>query len=108
MADFAYTVVVTFTDQAVAEEWLGWLNAGHVAEVLAGGATRAEIVVLDAPALSYEVRYHFPSREAFARYESDHAPRLRAEGVEKFPAERGVSYRRSCGIVLRAFPEDLR
>jgi Domain of unknown function (DUF4286) len=108
MAEFAYTVVVSFTDPAVAEEWLGWLNAGHVAEVLAGGATRAEIIALDGKPLSFEVRYHFPSREAFARYESDHAPRLRAEGVEKFPAERGVSYRRSIGNVLRAFPEEQR
>jgi hypothetical protein len=108
MAELAYTFSATFTDEAVAEEWLGWLNAGHVAEVLAGGATRAEIIALDGTPLSFEVRYHFPSREAFVRYESDHAPRLRAEGVEKFPAERGVSYRRSCGVVLRAFPEDQR
>jgi hypothetical protein len=45
------------------------------------------------------VRYHFPSREAFAAYERDHAPRLRADGLRRFPPERGVSYRRSVGVV---------
>ena len=78
----AYTVAATFSDYGLAEEWLRWLEAGHIAEVLAGGASDAEIVVLDEPSLTYEVRYHFPSREAFANYEKEHAPRLRAEGLE--------------------------
>jgi hypothetical protein len=42
----AYTVTVTLPSDAMAREWLDWLQAGHVAEVLAGGATRAEIVAL--------------------------------------------------------------
>jgi dipeptidase E len=101
----SYTVAAEFEDAAVAAEWLAWLAGGHVAEVMAGGATGAEVVALDGPRQSFEVRYRFPSREAFARYEQEHAPRLRAEGLRLFGAERGVRYRRSVGVVAQAHPE---
>lgn len=102
MGRVAYTVTATFADAALAEEWLRWLTGGHIAEVLAGGATDAEMIELDGPQRSFEVRYHFPSREAFAAYERDHAPRLRAEGLRLFPVERGVTYRRSVGVVVQS------
>jgi hypothetical protein len=101
----AYTVAVTFQDGALAEEWLRWLREGHVADVLACGATSAEIVALDTPSHAYEVRYRFPSRAAFERYEQEHAPRLRGEGLRLFPVEKGVSYRRSVGIIQDTFPK---
>jgi 8-oxo-dGTP pyrophosphatase MutT (NUDIX family) len=100
----AYSVRVSFTDATVADEWLAWLQAGHVAEVLGGGATDAEIVELDGPIRSFEVRYHFPTRAAFAAYERDHAPRLRAEGLRRFPIERGVVYQRAVGYVRGTLP----
>ena len=106
MPGLAYTVYTTFTDSRLADEWLRWLRGGHIAEVMAGGATDAEIIELDPPAgaeastRAFEVRYHFPSREHFARYEREHAPRLRAEGLKLFPVERGVSCRRAVGIVV--------
>jgi hypothetical protein len=104
MAEIAYTVAVTFTNPTLAEEWLRWLAGGHIDDVLAGGATRAEVIELDGPTRSFEVRYRFPSREVFAAYERDHAPRLRAEGLHRFPVERGVAYRRSVGMVTNTFP----
>jgi hypothetical protein len=103
MAEIAYTVTATFPDPEVADAWLRWLRDGHIAAVLAGGASSAHIVALDAPALCYEVLYRFPSREAFDRYEKDHAPRLRAEGLSLFPLERGIAYRRSVGIITDEF-----
>jgi hypothetical protein len=102
--EVAYTVAATFTDPALAEAWLHWLRDGHVAEVLAGGASRAEVVALDGPDCAYEVRYHFPSREAFEHYERVHAPRLRAEGLRLFGVEKGVRYQRSVGRVCDTFP----
>ena len=42
----AYTVAVTFSNPGLAEDWLRWLTAGHIADVLAGGATDAEIIEL--------------------------------------------------------------
>jgi hypothetical protein len=100
MSEVAYTVAATFEDPAVADEWLRWLAEGHVAEVLAGGATSAVVVELDGPKRSFEVRYRFPSRQAFEAYERDHAPRLRAEGLLRFPTSRGVGYSRSLGVVV--------
>ena len=35
---FRYTVKATFQDQALAEEWLTWLQRGHGKEVCEGGA----------------------------------------------------------------------
>jgi hypothetical protein len=104
MPAVANTVAATFDDPALADDWLRWLREGHIAEVLAGGGTRAEIVELDGPKRSFEVRYSFPSREAFAVYERDHAPRLRAEGLRLFPPEKGVAYRRSLGDIQGTFP----
>lgn len=104
--NFAYTVVVEFSDPTVAEEWLGWLRAGHLVEVLACGATDAELIELTGPPprRRFEVRYHFADAAAFAAYEQQHAPRLRAEGLARFPPERGVSYQRSMGQVLGRWP----
>lgn len=104
MATVVYTVAVTFQDKALADEWVTWLRDGHIAEVLAGGATAAEIVQLDEPGLAFEIRYHFPSRIVFQQYEKHHAPRLRAEGLERFPVEKGVTYRRSVGVLVESFP----
>jgi Domain of unknown function (DUF4286) len=101
----AYCVAATFNDHHLAEEWLRWLCEGHIAAVLAGGATEAEVVELDGPAFSFEVRYRFPSREAFERYERDHATRLRAEGLRLFPVEKGILYRRSVGVLRALFPK---
>jgi len=98
MPAIVYSVFATFQDAALAVDWLRWLREGHIAAVLAGGASDAEIVQLDEPPLSFEVRYHFASREAFARYERDHAPQLRAEGSKRFPE--GITYRRAVGTVV--------
>jgi hypothetical protein len=102
VSELSYTVAVTFADAALIPEWLGWLRAGHIADVLAGGASAAELVQLDAPN-SFEVRYTFPSRAVFEHYERAFAPRLRAEGLQRFPPEKGVSYRRTVGMVLDRF-----
>jgi hypothetical protein len=106
MPEISYTVAVTFTDAGLAESWLRWLHEGHIAEVLAGGATSAEVVRLDTPANAYEVRYRFPSRSDFESYERDHAPRLRAEGLSLFPVEKGVSYRRAVGTIINKNPPE--
>lgn len=98
-APVVYTVTATFPNDALAAEWLTWLRERHIAQVLAGGATDAEIVEREGEVRTFEVRYHFPSRLAFAVYEQDHAPGLRAEGLQRFSPERGVTYRRSVGLV---------
>jgi hypothetical protein len=105
MPEVVYTVTATFTEAALADAWLRWLRDGHIAEVLAGGATSAQVMALDGPTPTYEVRYRFPSRDVFERYERTHAPRLRADGLRLFPPERGIGYRRSTGVLLDEWPQ---
>ena len=100
MTAFAYTVSCTFTDPAVADAWTQWLRDEHLADVCAGGAVAAEVVRLDGTPLRTEVRYRFADRAAFERYEREHAPRLREEGLRKFPLELGLTYSRSTGELV--------
>lgn len=79
-----------------------WLVEGHLADVCAAGALSASAVRFDDAPLVVEARYRFASREAFAAYERDHAPRLRAEGKTRF-AE-GVRFERRLGEVLGEEP----
>ncbi|MBE2251109.1 MAG: DUF4286 family protein [Myxococcus sp.] len=98
-----YTVMAEFDDLAVASEWVHWLQHGHLAEVLAGGATHAMIVRVeptDAQPLRFESRYRFASMAAFIEYETKWAPKLRAEGLAKFPPTRGVRMTRQLAEVL--------
>ncbi|MFZ5443917.1 MAG: DUF4286 family protein [Myxococcota bacterium] len=95
---FDYTVHAEFDDAAVATDWVAWLQHGHLDDVLEGGALEAELVQLSPTKL--EVRYRFASAESFAAYERDFAPKLRAEGLAKFPPSRGVRLSRTTGQVL--------
>lgn len=101
------------------------IRDGHAADVVAAGAKSATLVELDgqpegtrcfevrAAASTCQIpsagdvdcalgqaRYEFESRDAFATYELDHAPRLREEGLSLFPLELGLKYERSTGDVL--------
>lgn len=100
-----YTVIAEFEDPAVAAEWIAWLRDGHLADVLAAGAIDAEVVAIDgesATPVVCEVRYRFADRASLDRYFKIDAPRLRAEGLAKFPPERGIRYRRSVGEIVAA------
>lgn len=96
---FRYTVTLTFTQADTARQWIEWMRSEHVAQVIEAGAQRAEVIMLDGDRARCEARYDFASRAAFDQYVADHAPRLRAEGLKHFPAERGIEYARSCGDV---------
>ena len=97
---FSYTVRATFASDALCEEWVEWLRSEHLREVCEAGAVDAEVIRFDGEPRCCEVRYHFESRAAFIAYERDHAPRLRADGLARFPVERGVKYERATGEVI--------
>ena len=102
MDPVAYTVIITFAKPELVSEYLSWLSGGHIRQVREAGALSGLVVLLDPapgepPAL--EVRYLFPSRPALEGYLANHAPRLRAEGLERFGPASGVSYRRTMGTV---------
>ena len=99
---FSYTVTATFTDACVAAEWIEWMRAEHLADVLAAGALRGDVIALDDGRV--EARYEFADRAAYERYIAEHAPRLRARGLELF-APGGITYERRAGpIELRRTP----
>lgn len=105
MPQISYTVSVTIRHETKEKEWLEWMENGHIQDVIAGGAAGAEIIRLerddkDTPGATYEIRYTFASREVFDTYLERHAPRLRQEGLERFPPEDGFTYRRSVGNII--------
>lgn len=104
MAEIAYTVSARCGSPAVAREFVSWLVGGHLEGVLRGGASSAEVVVLDPPGEGalVEVRYRFADRGAFERYEREAAPALRAEGAERFGPGSGISLSRTVGEIRHA------
>ncbi|MCE7939345.1 DUF4286 domain-containing protein [bacterium] len=99
-----YVVSCAFTDPAVAEAWVAWLRDGHLAEVCAAGARDAQVFRIDGDALRYDVHYRFGSRAAFERYLAEAAPRLRAEGLRRFPTALGLTYTRWVGEPVARVP----
>ena len=100
----AYTVSCAFTDAAVADRWMDWLENGHLADVVDAGAESALAVRLDGESVRCEARYVFASRQAFETYEREHAPRLREEGLTLFPLDLGLEYSRSVGEIRSVWP----
>jgi hypothetical protein len=93
---FSYVVTCTFAGEEIKRSFSDWLQNTHIADVLAAGASRAELVSMDDG--SIECRYVFSSRKAFEDYERNHAPRLRAQGLER--AQGRVSFSRRTGEIL--------
>lgn len=102
MSAIAYTVIATLPDPQTAAEYVAWLEDGHVDAVIEGGAHSAMIVRIEQPSdpIQVETRYIFATRAAFERYLAQHAPRLREDGLKKFPPERGITFQRRVGEVV--------
>ena len=100
----AYTVRCAFDSEKVAQAWMEWLETEHLRDVCEAGALSGEGVWLDGEGLPEgqaicEARYIFHSRRAFDDYIEQHAPRLRQEGLSKFPLDLGLSYSRAVGEI---------
>ncbi len=102
MLEVAYTVTALLPDVVTRDRYVRWLREGHVQQVVEGGASEAVVVMIEEPATPLKVvcRYIFASREAFQRYTTEHAPKLRTEGLRLFGPELGVSFERSVGSVV--------
>ncbi|MBC7834442.1 MAG: DUF4286 family protein [Phycisphaerales bacterium] len=99
----AYGVTATFPDQATADDYVAWLEDGHVDAVIAGGAHSALIVRLDLDKPGdpprVQTMYVFSTRELYNEYVRLHAPALRAEGIKRF-GNKGVSFQRVVGEIV--------
>lgn len=102
MTGIAYSVTATFPDEATASEYTAWLQDGHVDAVIQGGARQAMIVRLIDPPLPprVETRYLFATRALFDIYIEKFAPALRADGLQRFPPDRAITFERRTGIIL--------
>ncbi len=100
---YYYTVRCEFhgNDPQIIDRWLSWLRDPHIADVVAGGALDAEVVKMNSVTPTFEIRYRFPSRQAFDRYQAEFAPGLKTEGLRLFPPDAlGLVYSRSDGEVI--------
>ncbi|MBK8170908.1 MAG: DUF4286 family protein [Sandaracinaceae bacterium] len=96
---WAYTVIVRLPQPEVRPDYLAWLRDEHVRDVLDAGALDAEILAHEDPTV-VEIRYHFPSREAFDEYETTHAQRLRQHAFTKFEFASRCTFTRSIAKVI--------
>ena len=102
---FAYTVRCAFDDVAVMRAFAEWLEREHVALVCEKGSATGEISFVDGQAV-VAARYVFDSRDAFAAYEANHAPQMRADGLAELERlgvapGRGVTMTRETGELVR-------
>lgn len=104
MTRVCYMVIATLPSAAVAEEYVAWLEDGHVDSVVDGGAHSAMIVRLEpngpSEAPKVMTQYVFSTREMFDRYVREFAPALRAEGLKRFGPDRGVKMERLLGTIV--------
>ncbi len=95
-----YTVTATLPDEPTAAEYIAWLEDGHVDQVVAAGAHSGMIVRLEGAPARVQTQYVFSTRETFDRYVQRDAPALRADGLKRFPPERGIVFSREIGEIL--------
>jgi uncharacterized protein DUF4286 len=94
----SYEVILTVRADLVAA-WEKYLP-GHTAEVMATGCFQAAEIERDADG-RYRCRYTAPNKAMLDRYLTDHAPRLRADALAKFPD--GVETARAVWSTVRHF-----
>ncbi|MCH7568924.1 MAG: DUF4286 family protein [Nanoarchaeota archaeon] len=99
-----YAVTAKFSDEGIAQEYIGWLESGHVKAVKRAGAISGDIVVIDRnesdDAIRVETLYVFGSRAEFKSYDKGpEARKLRADGMQRF-GDRGVTFERRTGEVI--------
>lgn len=103
MSQVHYRVTATLPDGPTADRYLAWLTSGHVAEVCRLGNASATVIRLRGDQHQVASTYVFASPADLQRYETDHAPRLRAEGLAHFPPTTGIHFAREYGEVLGRF-----
>ncbi len=94
-----YEVTAAIRDEQTAAAYFDWMLGGHIRDVIAAGALTGRLVRLDADGCVFLAQYDFASRAALDLYLRDHAPRLREDGIRRFPSEK-VTFTRRTGEIL--------
>lgn len=84
---FTYQVKIT-VDAGVEAEWLQWMKTVHVPDVMATGLIHSyQILKPEDSAHTYLFHYHFQDEQEYAAYQQQHAPRLKAHVLTKYPGQ---------------------
>ena len=95
--------VTSKVDHSIAEDWLVWLQAEHIPEVIATGCfTHARVLRLlevdETDGLTYAVQYQAESKALYNRYIREYSAELRKKGTEKW-GEKFIAFRSVMEIV---------
>ena len=99
-----YEVNAEFEDPRVAQSWETWILDEHIGDVVSAGAESGTLLRIDSDddVRRLSVHYIFSSRAALEAYLRDHSPRLRDEGLRRFPPDSVRYSRRVAAIVAEA------
>lgn len=91
-----YNVTVK-TEHAIAENWLQWMRAEHIPDILNTGCfTQASILRLlevdDTEGPTYAVQYHADSKALYDQYISQYAGDMRQKAFDKW-GNRFIAFR---------------
>lgn len=82
-----YNVTVNIEDD-VHDVWLEWMKQNHIPDVLATGkftdARICKLLVDEQQGTTYTVQYTCDTMDDYNDYQSNHAPRLQKEHLNKF------------------------
>lgn len=96
-----YNVTVNIEND-VREEWLQWMKAKHIPDVMATGYFLenkiCKVLVDEEQGTTYSIQYTCASMDDLKEYQSKHAPRLQKEVSDKY-ANKFVAFRTLLEIV---------
>ncbi len=96
----SYEVTIQLDDASLAEAFETYMRDKHLGEVFATGCFIDAHFEQSAPGV-YRSRYSVASQDDLNRYLAEHAPRLRADFAEHFPA--GMRLSRAVWQSIRAY-----
>jgi len=99
-----YNVTVS-VDTDVAEEWLHWMKAEHIPDVMATGMFLdnriCRVLAEEEGGVTYAIQYTAADMATFERYKVEFAPRLQAE-TQKHYGGKFVAFRTLLEVVHTA------
>lgn len=82
-----YNVTVSI-DASVEEDWLAWMKATHIPDVMATGcfieSRISRVHGEEAGGLTYAISYVAPSQDKYDHYQKEYAPKLQQEHANRY------------------------
>ena len=85
-----YNVTINI-DAAIHEEWLSWMKAIHIPDVMATGyfieSKICKIIGDEETGINYAIQYTAPTMEHYENYIAKHAPALQQKVTTRYPGK---------------------